>query len=142
MYRFIAAIQVAALVVAGFPVSAFADDVSDQAAAKVEKIESGDVIVVKLADSKKRVKVRVLGIDCNKNAKNAAAALVGRETVSLRSDKPFLPIAQDQFGRYVAYIEMTDGRDFGLEMIKSGECSTEDWKFPHPRLTQYASASR
>lgn len=142
MPRFIAVLQIVVLLVAGFPASAFADDIPDQTAAKVEKIESGDVIVVKLAASKKRVKVRVLGIDCSKSAKNAAASLVGRESVSLRSDKGFLPIAQDQLGRYVAYVEMQDGRDFGLEMLKSGECTTEDWKFPHPRLTQYASASR
>ncbi len=135
-----------ALLVSSFiftlPVAGFADDVGDQATGKIEKFESGEVVVVKLADSNERVKVRVIGIDCSKKSASAAKRVAATGKVTLRSDKPFLPLAQDQFGRYVAYLELADGKDYGLEMLKSGQCSTNEWKFPHPKLTQYASASR
>lgn len=140
MLRTFASLVTLALVL-GSSTVAFADDLTDQSTAVIESIEAGDIVVVRLADSKKRVKVRVIGIDCSTKAKSAAKRLAVRQQVKLRSDKPFLPIAQDQFGRYVAYVELADGRDFGVEMLRSGECTSADWKFPHPRLTQYASIS-
>ena len=123
------------------PSAALADDVPSDSKGKVVKVESGEVIVVQLADSKKRIKVRVLGIDCNIASRGTAARVVG-QTITLRSDKGFLPLLEDQFGRYVAYVQTGDGRDLGLELLKSGHCSTKDWTFPHPRVTEYASVSR
>ena len=128
--------------IAGLPAAASADDIPDRTEAKVVKIESGEVLVVQLADSNKRVKVRVIGIDCNSKSRNAAAQLVGRSTIMLRSDKGFLPLLEDQFGRYVAYVQTTDGRDLGLELIKTGSCSTTQWTLPHPKTNEYASAAR
>lgn len=125
--------------VLSIPSLAFADDVPDQSKAKVVKIESGEVIVVRLADSKKQIKVRVIGIDCDGSSRSAAAQLVGRQNIVLRSDKGFLPLLEDQFGRHVAYVTMKDGRDLGLELLKSGQCSTKQWNLPHPRVTEYAS---
>lgn len=124
------------------PTAGWAEDVPDQSEAKVVKVESGEVLVVQLAESKKRVKVRVLGVECGAKARSTAAQLVGGSSVVLRSDKGFLPILEDQFGRYVAYVQTQDGRDLGLEMLKAGACSSEDWKLAHPRVTEYASASR
>lgn len=140
MPLFARVVAAALLVSLALPSAALAsdEDLADQTSAKVEKIEAGDVLVVKLAESSQRVKVRVLGIDCSKSARSAASALVKSKEISLRSDKPFLPILQDQFGRYVAYVETTDGRDFGLEMLKSGQCTNKDWKLPHPKRTEYA----
>lgn len=140
MPRFLtaAALLVFALIV--FPATTFAEDIPDRAEGQVVKIESGEVIHVKLADGK-RLKVRVIGIDCGKKSNSAAAQLVGRDRITLRSDKQFLPILQDQFGRYVAYVEMNDGRDLGLEMLKTGQCSSSDWNIPHPKKSEYASAS-
>lgn len=124
------------------PAAAFAEDeIVDRTAAHVERVESGDVLVVKLAGSSERVKVRVLGIDCAKSARGAASELVASKDVNLRSDKPFLPILQDQLGRYVAYVETTDGGDFGLQMLKSGKCTNKDWKIPHPKGAQYAQVN-
>lgn len=142
MSRTLHSLLVIVLVLAGFPASAMADDIPDQAAGKVVKVESGEVLVVQLAESKKRIKVRVLGIDCGEKSRSAAAQLVGRNHIVLRSDKGFLPILEDQFGRYVAYVQMDDGRDLGLEMLKTGECSADQWKIPHPKVSEYASASR
>lgn len=131
------------LLFAGVPATAAADDVPDQANARVVKVESGEVIIVQLEGARTRIKVRIIGIDCNdKKSRTVAATLVGREDIVLRSDKGFLPILEDQFGRYVAYVQMSDGRDLGLEMLKTGHCSTTQWKLPHPRVTEYASASR
>lgn len=122
------------------PSIATADDLTDSTEAKVIKIVSGDEFVVEV--DKKRVTVRVLGIDCNGQSRAAATQLIGRKTIVLRSDKGFLPILQDQKGRYVAYVQTTDGDDFGAEMLKTKHCSTADWKIPHPRIQTYASLSR
>lgn len=128
-------------VVAASPTAA-ADDVPDKTRAKVVKVESGEVVVVQLAGSKKRVKVRVIGIDCNGKSTSAASRMTKNTTVVLRSDKGFLPILEDQFGRYVAYVTLADGKDLGLEMLKTGTCSTAQWSMPHPKVSEYATASR
>ena len=119
--------------------TAFADDIPDQSAGKVVKVESGEVIVVRLADSNETIKVRLLGIHCSASSRSSASKLVARSSVVLRSDKGFLPLLQDQHGRYVAYVQMKDDRDLGLELLKTGRCSTEEWGRPHPRGTEYAS---
>lgn len=142
MSRFTRTVVAFLLVSFTMPSAAFAEDeIVDRTAARVERVESGDVLVVKLAGSSESVRVRVLGIDCGKSARGAASELIASKEVSLRSDKPFLPILQDQLGRYVAYVETTDGEDFGLEMLKSGKCTNKDWKIPHPKGAQYAQVN-
>lgn len=133
-------LSVTALLTVAAPATALADDIPNDTRGEVEKIESGEVLVVKLADGSKRVKVRVIGIECEgSRSKSAAAQLVGRTEIVLKSDKSFLPILQDQNDRYVAYVEMKDGRDFGMEMLRSGQCSTHGWNIPHPKKASYAS---
>lgn len=139
MPRFFRVLSVIALLTVAAPATALADDLPNDAKAQVEKIESGEVLIVKLEDSSKRVKVRVIGIECDNRSKSAAAHLVGRQEIVLKSDKSFLPILQDQMGRYVAYVQMGDGRDFGEEMLRSGQCSTQGWNIPHPKKATYAS---
>ncbi len=139
MPGFLRILSVAALLTVVAPATALADDIPNATKGQVEKIESGEVLVVKLADNSKRVKVRVIGIECQNPSRSAAAQLVGRQEIVLKSDKSFLPILQDQYGRYVAYVEMDDGRDFGMEMLRSGQCSTDGWSIPHPKKSTYAS---
>lgn len=46
----------------------------------------------------------------------------------------------DRYRRTLAYIRMSDGKDFGLSMIMSGLCQDYGWKYPHPRMELYRVA--
>jgi micrococcal nuclease len=133
--------------------------------AYVERITDGDTIKVRLLPSGEKDKIRILGIDCPESHHNAkcrrdgaqgrktcaqqvplgkaagklAAKLLKRAKVQLECGKK---CKTDRYGRLLRYVRMADGRDFGLEMIRSGLCEDFGWKYPHPRGREYSKVQR
>lgn len=123
--------------------------------AYVEKVVDGDTLTVRVDG--RRVKIRVLGIDCPESHPNEKCARDGREgrrgcreqvplgrqaarraaqllkhrTVTLEG-----PTKTDLYDRTLAYVRLPDGRDFGAVMIAEGLCEDFGWKHPHPRMKQ------
>jgi micrococcal nuclease len=125
----------------------------------VEWVYDGDTIRVVETD-KRRIKVRVRGIDCpesrhnekceregkrglpncaqqipmGKKAKKRALELLFKKRVSLVCEDK---CQTDKYGRALRYVHLQDGRDFGLLMIREGLCQDLSHKFPHPRSASY-----
>lgn len=125
--------------------------------AYVDKVIDGDTLEVRV-DGGRRVRVRVLGIDCPESHANEKCARDGRQgrmgcdaqvPLGLKASRRAAellkhravtlegPIKSDLYGRTLAYIRMDDGRDFGAVMIREGLCEDFGWKYPHPRTPQY-----
>jgi len=133
----------------------------DQAEAIVTKVYDGDTIKVKLRNGGKAT-VRILGIDCpettinekcrkdrkrgwlsceeqiplGKRAKRQALDRLLGETVTLRSgtDNGF---KKGSYGRGLAYVHESNGRDFGFRMVRKGFCRDFSNVFEHPRMRSY-----
>ena len=123
----------------------------------VTRVVDGDTLHVK-ADGDD-VTIRVRGIDCPESRKvkkcgnfrpglickdeiklGKAAAVEARKllngaTVTIEEDA-----GKDVFRRHLAYVRLSDGRDFGLTMIEFGLCRDFGWKYPHPRMAEYQKA--
>ena len=141
---------------------------SESHKAHVERVYDGDTIKVRLLPQGRKLKVRLLGIDCpeshhnrkcerdgrqgrkgcdqqiplGKKATKRAKELLDGNNVKLESKKRDGKFKLDVFGRLLAYIRMADGRDFGLVMVKEGLCEDFGWKYPHPRGKEYRKAQK
>ncbi len=119
-------------------------------------VYDGDTITVDGA------KIRIIGIECpeiRRGKKCRAEALKANTTCDEQKRLGFLakkaakdlilnngPVKLEceyevckvgYFGRALRYIRLSDGRDFGLEMIRSGHCRDCSKKYPHPREKNY-----
>jgi len=138
----------------------------NQAVGTVEEVYDGDTIKVRL-DGGTAVIIRILGIDCpeskengkchqdeergwlsceeqiplGQRAGNIARKLLLGDTVTLRSGTT-RGFKQDTYGRGLAYVHMANGTDFGLEMIRRGQCRDFSHRFEHPRMEQYQAEDR
>jgi endonuclease YncB( thermonuclease family) len=123
----------------------------------VIRVVDGDTIHVGNGDDD--YTIRILGIDCpesrkvkkcgkyreglsckeeivlGKAATRQAEKLLDGATVTLEGAK-----GKDVFRRELAYVRLSDGRDYGLTMIKNGMCSDFGWKYPHARGQAYQQA--
>lgn len=88
--------------------------------AKVIHVADGDTITV-LTDTRQQIKVRVNGIDCpekgqafGSKAKRYTQALVKGERVTIQ------PYKHDRYGRTIADVLLTDGRNLAHELLKAG----------------------
>lgn len=139
------------------PAEARRPDPFEDRRAYVDKVVDGDTLKVRL-DGGQRVTIRVLGIDCPESHANAkcardgrqgrkgcaeqvpmglkasrrAAALLKHQAVTLEG-----PTKTDLYGRTLAYVRLSDGRDFGAVMVGEGLCEDFGWKYPHPRMKTY-----
>lgn len=134
----------AAIILFSIPANATPPElnVDDGSMFKATKFESGHEFEGKLEDGK-RVKVRIVGLDCpegklGKDAKAAVQRLLKGKRVTLESTFPMFPLAQDNYGRLVAYVRLDDGRDLSAALLESGHCSAQTWSTPHPRQNLYA----
>jgi len=141
-------------------------DQQDGQRAYVERVSDGDTLKVRLLDSGQRVKIRILGIDCpesrrnqkcerdgqegrkgcdwqiprGKKATRQARAWLKRQTVVLECGKR---CKKDRYGRLLRYVRIeSNGKDFGLEMIRTGHCFDFGWKYPHARKQAYLRVSQ
>jgi len=138
-------------------------DAPDGALARVARVIDGDTVAVRLVDGGAELVVRVLGIDCPESRWNnkcereggrgrhgckwqvprgKVATLMAREilegrTVRLECGRK---CARGGYGRDLRYIELEDGRDLGLELVRRGLCEDFGWKYPHPRQDAYRRA--
>jgi len=131
-----------------FTSSAFAQQsgkdvhVDDGAVMTVTKVVNGHEVQGRLSDGT-RVSVRIVGLDCpdgnlGRAATQRASKLLTRKKVILESTQPMFPIAQDNYGRLVAYVRLDSGDDFAEETLRDGQCTAASWNIPHPRKTIYA----
>ena len=120
------------------------------------------------AYKRERVRVRVLGLDTPEKrrgkkvqqdaerartsvtqqlklgelATERAEALLLGEKVRLTSGREDRGPRKDIYGRYLAYVELSGGKDYGLVMIQKGLGECFGWKYPHPRRASYEAAQR
>lgn len=134
---------------------------------KVVRIIDGDTVDVELVRGD-AVRVRVLGLDTpekrrgTKVAKDAERAgssithqielgeaatsramqLLANKQVKLESGRPDRGPRKDVFDRYLAYLTLPGGKDYGLVMIREGHGECFGWKYPHPRQEAYQKAQK
>lgn len=139
----------------------------NEAVGTISEIYDGDTIKVNLTDKDKSVVVRILGMDCPESSRNekcqedgergwmdceeqiplgkratrVAKDLLAGDTVTLKSgtNEGF---KTGSYGRALAYVHMPDGTDFGLEMVKRGQCRDFSHAFDHPRMETYQKHNR
>jgi micrococcal nuclease len=133
--------------------------------AAVVHVVDGDTIDVQLSSGKRRVRVRLLGIDCPEShvnerctrealrggqtcaaqiplgraAARRTAQLASRRSVTLEPDGAQL---HDRYGRLLAYVRLPDGSDLGLTLLREGFCSDYSASYPHPRAARYRRVGR
>lgn len=136
--------------------------------AYVEKVMDGDTIGVRLLSDSSRVKVRILGIDCPESHKNAkcdrdgkagrqgcaeqvplglnaakrAAELLKGVVVTLEAGSKDGKLKKDRYGRFLAYVRLPDGGDYGLVMLQERQCEDFSWKYPHHRMKEYKGVTK
>lgn len=149
---------------------------SRDAYAKAELPDGVKVVVERVIDGdtfdaiykKKRLRVRVLGLDTpekrrgqkaskdaeragssvtqqielGKSASERAESLLLDKKVILTSGRDNRGPRKDLYGRYLAYVELSGGKDYGLVMIKEGLGECFGWKYPHPRKDAYEKAQK
>lgn len=134
--------------------------IPDGALAEVARVVDGDTVVVRLVDGGAKVTVRLKGIDCpesrwnNKCERDAEQGRQGckwqvpRGQAASRMAKQILrgrivrlacgkKCGRGGYGRALRYVELEDGRDYGLEMVRRGLCEDYGFKYPHPRQASY-----
>ncbi len=139
--------------------------IPDGALAEVARVVDGDTLVVRLVDGGAKATVRVLGIDCPESRWNNKCERDGnqgrhgckwqvpRGLAASRMAKQILrgrivrlacgkKCGRGGYGRALRYVELEDGRDFGLEMIRRGLCEDYSFKYPHPRQSAYLGTQR
>lgn len=126
------------------------EDLTDIGLYTVSQVVDGDT--VRIWDGSELLVVRVLGIDApeterspdgaecfNEEATAHAEGLLAGKTVSLITDS-----SQDTFdayGRLLAYVELSDGSDFGREMIYGGYAEEFTFKgVAYARQVDYQAA--
>lgn len=142
-------------------------ELPDGVRGKVVRIIDGDTMDVELVRGGS-VRVRVLGLDTPekrrgvKVAKDAERAgssithqielgeaataramqLLANKQVKLESGRADRGPRKDVFDRYLAYLMLPGGKDYGLMMIKEGHGECFGWKYPHPRQEAYEKAQK
>jgi len=144
-----------------------AGELPDGIKGRVTRVIDGDTFDIDLP-GRDSVRVRVLGLDTpekrrgekvTKDARRAGTSVTAQialgedastrakkllegKKVSLESGRDDRGPRLDVYGRFLAYVRLSDGRDFGLVMIKEGRGECFGWKYPHPRMQKYQRAQR
>jgi endonuclease YncB( thermonuclease family) len=112
--------------------------------ATVVRVLDGDTLDARLADGRETT-VRLIGIDTPERdecgAAQATAALrqlLEGQAVVLVSDPT--QDAEDQFGRSLLYVDRSDGRDAGEEMLRGGWAEVAVFDARFERLRRYREA--
>lgn len=135
--------------------------------AYVQKVLDGDTLQVRvLSDGARELRIRILGIDCPESHENPkcrregaeggatcaeqipdglrasrrAAELVKGEVVGLESGTGGGEFERGGYGRLLAYVRLSDGRDLGEVLIREDHCSDYGDEYPHPRHDRYERA--
>lgn len=129
--------------------------------AHVLKVVDGDTVVVRILDFPTTpVTVRLKGIDCPESHENpkckrdgdcasdiepgirAAAKMAevvdGKSVVLVSSVNG--EFERDDYGRTLAYVDLPDGTDVGLSLVRGGYCADWSHKYPHPRSAAYLTS--
>ncbi|MBN1919587.1 MAG: thermonuclease family protein [Verrucomicrobia bacterium] len=119
---------------------------------EVLRVVDGDTVVIRTAGGS--VRVRVIGIDTPETvrastpveawgpqASERARELLEGRKVTIHYDPDPAHDRWDRYGRLLVYLDLPDGRDFGLVMIEEGYARAF-LKYPCARGGLYASAER
>ena len=124
-------------------------------AARVDRVVDGDTLKVRLADGRRK-RVRLVGIDTPETKKpntpvqcggpQATAAM--RRLVLDRSGRGLGVVlvrdptqdAQDRFGRRLAYVDLSSGRDVGLGLVEAGWARAREYDGRYMREGRYMAA--
>lgn len=132
--------------------------------AHVKKIIDGDTIAID-DPSGSGAFVRVIGIDCPENKRNAKCARdakkgkrdcaaqiplgkiatdTAKELLLNKSIILYCEVAcmTDKYGRRLHYIQLPGNIDFGLSMVEKGLCEEVSTEYPHPRQKEYQDAQQ
>jgi micrococcal nuclease len=111
--------------------------------AKVTRVVDGDTIRVHYA--RKNDRVRLIGIDSPElgscyalDATITARHLVGGRKVRLLGDMS--QAKRDRYGRLLAYVRLSNGRDLGLELVRAGAAAVYIYDKPFAKLPEYITA--
>ena len=117
----------------------------------VLKVVDGDTLDVNIDGVK--TKIRVIGIntpetvdprksvECfGKEASDKAKSILTGQSVALKND-PTQSDA-DKYGRFLRYIALPDGSDYGLKMIKEGYAYEYTYDIPYQRQNEYKAAQK
>jgi endonuclease YncB( thermonuclease family) len=117
---------------------------------RVVRVVDGDT--VELASNGERIMVRIVGIDTPETvhprmpvqpggleATARARELLTGGVVVFRFDPDESRDREDRYGRVLGYLELVDGRDFGLVMIEEGH-AVAYVRFPFSRQAAYVAA--
>lgn len=144
--------------------SPFAEDggLKHNVSVDVEKVIDGDTFQAHVHDMADKIRVRILGIDTPESRRNqkarkdakreggrvteqivlgktakerATELLLNRRVILEAPDKKV--IKTEGYGRYIAYVRLTNRRDFGRLLIREGLANDFGWKYPHPRSGSY-----
>lgn len=132
---------------------------------RVSQITDGDTFKGYTDDKQAtEVVVRVMGMDCPESKQNAKCERDGKqgrsscddqiplglkaskrareflegEVVKLESPDGNGIFRPDPYRRTLAYVRLSNGQDYGEQMIREGLCEDYNWKYPHTRHKQYA----
>jgi endonuclease YncB( thermonuclease family) len=115
-------------------------------AVEITRVRQGDAFRGRIVSSGQKVELRLLGVDCADIHDRPAATYARRnlvgQIVKVSSENPPIPPAMDQLDRWIVYLELEDGADYGAELLESGHCTARTWSMRHPRQTEYASLER
>lgn len=116
----------------------------------VTKVTDGDTVQVQSADGRKTT-VRLIGIDTPETvdpdepvqcygpeASARATQLLGGQTVDLELD-PSQGV-RDYYGRTLAYLWLTDGRNYGETMIADGYAHEYTYRLPYAYQAEFKAA--
>ncbi len=137
--------------------------IPDGASVQVFQVVDGDTLKVRMGDGDRIASVRVLGIDCPESMKNSKCERDGKQgrhgcrwqiprgklakraaEELLDNEKVVLECGgkcrKGSYGRFLRYIRLKNGMDFGQEMVRRGLCEDFAWKYPHKRALSYLRA--
>lgn len=113
--------------------------------ATVTRVVDGDTLIVQ--EGGERDRVRVLGIDTpelgsclGSLARSEARRLAQGRHIALRIDPT--QRRRDRYGRLLAYVQLPNGRDLGLELIRAGYAAVLVVGRPFQRVDAYRRAAR
>ena len=124
----------------------------DNSLHKVLRVVDGDTVEIDTEDGP--LKVRVIGIDTPEilhpakpvqpfgpEASKRAVKLLQGQVVKIHYDPDPKHGTWGKYGRLLVYLELPDGRDFGLVMIGEGLARAYP-KYPFSRVTEYIAAEQ
>ena len=81
-------------------------------------------------------------VDKGKKAKKVAIRTLKNQNVTLQPTGSGGRFEFGGKGRPLAYIKMSNGSDYGLDMIRKGLCYDYSHRYPHRKAKQYKAAQR